>query len=218
MSKKLLFLLLTAAVLGCETDSYEKGTGENSLLQADFVEVHVNGSGIADYVVTDDDMQLPLSEPLHASWMTKGDTVYRAEFYYRKVANWASPVSLRQMSMASIIHKDSLKNGMKTDPLTLESIWLSKNKRYLNMGFYVKSGSTDKSKSHLLGVVADTLMANTDGSHTLWLTLYHDQAGVPEYYSVHGYFSVATKELTADSVRFAVETYQGQKVKTIALQ
>lgn len=208
-------LLLFAA---CTQDAYEKGTGIDSYVQADFVEAHANADKKMDYAVTDEDQRLTMMSLRSASWMTKADTIYRAILYYEQYGALTNPVRLSKVSVAHIIHKDSVKSGIKTDPLTLESVWVSTNKRYLNVGFYLKTGSTsDDEAMQLLAVIGDTLMTNADNTHTLWLRLYHDQGGVPEYYSTHSYFSLPLQDLTADSIRLTVNTYQGEVVKTLSI-
>ena len=112
-----------------------------------------------------------------------------------------------------------MKEKVKTDPLTLESIWISKNKRYLNASVYLKVGSTDDEEAiHKMGVVCDTIMAHADSTRTLHLRLYHDQGGVPEYYSQRTYFSLPLSELHADSIRFSINTYKGEVVKTLKIK
>ena len=47
------------------------------------------------------------------------------------------------------------------------------------------------------------------------LKLYHDQGGVPEYYTVQRYASIDTKDLgDADVVSITVNTYGGEVTKT----
>lgn len=214
-----LLLLISIFLFACTKDAYEKGEGEYSSMQADFVEAHANADKKVDYVVTDENQQLVLQSLYSPSWIDKADTVYRAVLYYKKDGETAEPVSMSRVSVPTLIPRDSIKGDVKMDPLTLESVWISKNKRYLNVGFYIKSGTTDDAEAiHKLAVVSDMLMKNDDNSHTLWLRLYHDQGGVPEYYSQHSYFSLSLKGLTADSIRFTVNTYKGEVVRTFSLK
>lgn len=216
---RLLLLIAVVLLAACSRDTYEKGNGEYSSLQADFVEAHTNADKLVDYVVTDDEERLNLTSLYAANWLQKADTVYRAAVYYEKENGGARLVSMSRVSVPPITPKDSLKSGVKTDPIALESLWISKNKRYLNAGFYLKTGATnDENSVHRLGIVADTLVTNADNTHTLCLRLYHDQGGVPEYYSVHSYFSLSLENLTADSIRLTINTYKGEVVKTLNIR
>ena len=126
------------------------------------------------------------------------------------------------ISVATISNADSLakrKATVKTDPLTIESLWVSKNKRYLNASIYLKSGSTDnKDAMHKLGLVGDSVRTNRDKTRTLCVRLHHDQGGMPEYYSVHTYFSVALDSIKVDSIELRVNTYNGWITKHISLK
>ncbi len=205
--------------LSCTNDSYEKGEGENSLVQADFVEAYTNGDKKVDYVITDDDQRLTLKSLYAADWIQKADSFYRSVLYYEKGDLQVSVVSLAKIPVAIPILKDSLKDELKTDPIKIESLWISKNKKYLNVGFYAKVGATNDAKAaHRLGVVLDTLKKNADNTITAYFQLYHDQGGVPEYYSQKSYFSLPLKGMLVDSVRLSANTYQGVLVKTFSIR
>ncbi len=217
--KKIIPFFAALTILSCTIDSYEKGDGENSFVQADFVEAYTNAERKVDYVVTDDQQRLTLQTPYEAEWLEKADSFYRAVLYYEKGDEQVAVVTLAKIPVAVPIPKDSLKSGIKTDPLTIESIWVSKNKRYLNVGFYAKVGATDDKKAiHSIGLVMDTLVVNPDKTQTLCLLLYHDQGGVPEYYSQKSYFSFFLKDLGIDSISLSANTYQGRMVKTLPLR
>jgi len=217
--KHLPLFLVLLALAACTTDSYEKGEGEYSRMQADFVELHANADKQIDYADTDDGSRLTLDEPFTAKWVTKGDSIYRGLLYYKKNDKVVEKVQCTALSVARIVRADSVKQGIKTDPLKFESMWLSKNRRYLNLGIYTKTGEGgDAGALQRIGVVSDTLMANADGTKTLWLRLYHDQGGVPEYYSQRTYFSVLLDGQTADSIRFTINTYSGEMVKTLTIR
>jgi hypothetical protein len=222
--KRPSFLFTISAVLAtlfsCTQDAYEKGEGTYSLMQADFVEAHSNSSKQIDQALTDDGLMLSLQQPMTTAWTTTADTVYRAVLYYNKVEDGkVEAVSCSRVSVAFITPKDSLTKDMKTDPLRMESVWLAKSRRYLNVGFYLKSGPTDdKEALHHLGIVADTTITHADGSNTLHLQLYHDQGGVPEYYSQRSYVSIPLYTLKADSVSLSINTYEGIVTKQFCIK
>ena len=72
-------------ILACETDSYEKGEGKYSLMQADFAELTVNSQKEAVAFTTDDGDSYQLESPFTVKWIETPDTVYRAIIYYNKV-------------------------------------------------------------------------------------------------------------------------------------
>jgi hypothetical protein len=105
--------------------------------------------------------------------------------------------------------------ALKTDPVRFESVWISPNRAYLNASIYLLMGSSDDDKAiHTLGCHIDTLRKNVDGTETMQLTLYHDQGGVPEYYSQRTYVSIPLKGAMTDSVCFTIHTYDGIVRKT----
>ena len=212
----LLLLLLNA----CTQDAYEKGEGKYSSLRADFVEAHAGNNKLVDYAVTDDGDRLDISVPYSASWVKTPDSLYRGILYYKGTGASVEVVALSSVSVIdSLVPKDSLKQGLKMDPLTLESIWVSKNKRYLNAGIWLKGGETDDSEAaHRIGVVSDTLIVYADGKRTLRVLLYHDQGGMPEYYSQRSYFSVLLPGIQADSLQFTVNTYDGTVVNCLPVR
>lgn len=212
-----IILLLSAALLSlttlsCKQDYYDTGTGQYSLLLADFVEAPTNADAMVSRVFTDDGDTLTLTPPYTPRWKAKADTTYRALLYYNKVENGkgAAVVSLSSVGTATILPIDSFQNGVKTDPIRVESIWLGKNRRYLNAGIFLKVGYTDNEDAiHLIAIVRDTLMVNADSTRTLHLRLYHDQGGVPEYYSQRTFFSIPMYNTGADSVSLIINTYDG---------
>ena len=56
---------------------------------------------------------------------------------------------------------------------------------------------------------------HADNTKTLYLRLYHDQGGVPEYYSQRAFLSVPLQKLGVDSIHFEVNTYDGIVRKTL---
>lgn len=224
MKRSLTLYLMSLFLLACTTDSYEKGEGEYSLLQADFVEAHADDDMKVDYVDTDDDERLVIAEPFAKSWIKKGDEKYRGILYYKKKdAKRVDVVSFTDVKVLSPIPVDTLekklKLQMKTDPVSLESVWLSKTKRYLNVGFYLKVGVTDDQEAvHKMSVVADSVHQFADGKKTLYLRLFHDQGDVPEYYSQRSFFSLALNDIGVDSLQLSVNTYDGVVKKSFSVK
>ena len=229
--KRLLRLLILSLIFSpsylltsCTQDAYEKGEGKYSLMRADFVEAHANGQKQIDYILTDDGDQFSITKAFTVKWVTTADSTYRCILYYNKVEEGvgkytAEPISVGQVPCPKIILLSELDKEMKTDPVKFESAWMSKTGKYLNLSLYLMTGTTDdEDVSQTLHVIQDTIMTNPDGTRTSYLRLYHDQAGVPEYYSSQVYASILTSQFDADSVRISINTYKGEITKYFSLQ
>jgi hypothetical protein len=179
-------------------------------MTAQLADAHVDAKKYIDYVDTDEGEHLVLNQPVTASFITKADTTYRVSFYYKMSGEKAEPITLGRVLVATpkVIEK------MKTDPVRLESMWIGKSAKYLNMGIYLMTGTAqDDNSKQILGCNRDTLMQNADGTKTLRLTFYHDQGGVPQYYSQRTYFSIPLTSVDADSIWLSVNTYDGLVTK-----
>lgn len=213
-------ILSALAITACTTDSYEKGEGEYSTLQADFVEAHANAELKIDYMKTDNDELLSITEPVNRSWITKADSMYRSVVYYKKEGAAASIESIAEVPVATILPTKELAKRMKrlNDPLTLESVWIGKNKRFLNVSLYVKSGSTEDSNAiQRLGIANDSTKT-VNGKLTWHLRVCHDQGDVPEYYSEQTYFCLPLYKIKADSLVLTFNTYDGVVTKQFSLR
>ena len=215
----LLSLMAVLVLAACEQDYYDKGEGRYSLMRADFVQAHANADKQIDYIVTDDGDSLAVRESLSPRWVSTPDSIYRALLYYNKVDNAAQSISIGQIPTAFIRTADYFKDTVKTDPVKFESLWKSRNGRYLNFSLVLMVGSADDEKAvHHLGVVGDTIMQNADGTRTYHLRLYHDQGAMPEYYSQRTYFSIPLAPYDVDSMRMAIQTYDGLVVRTLGVK
>lgn len=205
------FVALLLSVAACQNDSYDTGEGKYSLTQADFVEAHSNSDKAIDRIVTDDGDTFAVSPQPTASWITTADSTYRAILYYNKVDNGnVEPVSLSQVPVVTIRAARDFK-VMKTDPVAFESSWMSKNGKYLNVGFYLKIGQSEQdSLVHSIGMACNEVRTNADGTSTSYIQLFHDQGGVPEYYSSKYYISMACSQFETDSVCMVINTYKGE--------
>ncbi len=209
-------MLAAMLVAGCTLNEYEKGEGEYSLMTAEMVMAHVGSDKKVDMVITDQDERLVSEPAIEVKWMSKADSVYRALMHYNIVGNGkAEPVSMSRVGVLLPSVKDSLKEGMKTDPLHLESMWMSKNKQFINMRLRLMTGATDDQDAiQMLGIAVDSMPKKTPH---LRMQLYHNQGGQPEYYSATSFVSIPTEILGTDSVTITVNTYEGVKEKTFVL-
>lgn len=210
--------LLILFLLSCEQDVYEKGDGEFSYMRADFVEAYVNANKQVNRVLTDDDDELTLTQPYAADWIKRPDTTYRAVIYYNKVENGAEALSLAHITTLTLRYDSSAVSNWNPAPIGLETAWIGRNRRYLNLGLVLKTGATDKDATpQTVGMLHGGVTVNADSTRTMQLLFNHHQGDVPEYYSQRAYISLPLQGLVADSVRLTVVTYDGLFVRTFPL-
>ena len=213
MKKICLFAALAgfSFLTACTIDSYEKGEGEYSLLTAELVEATIGSDKTVDHVETDQGEMLTMKAPTTAKWIEKADTTYRAILYYNKVEEGvAEAISLSRVGV--LVPRDSIQGGMKTDPLYVESMWLSKNRKYLNLRLRLLTGATDNEEARQsIGLVIDTLASSETKA---CFQIYHDQGGQPEYYSSVTYASIPLSGIIPDTIIISANTYDEQITRT----
>ena len=215
-----LCLSFLIALSSCETDSYEKGEGRYSLLQADFANLTVDNEKRGVSFVTDEGESYLLSNPLKTSWIETADTVYRTYLYYNKEDNnKAKVVSIG--ILPTLIARD-VKDFKRQpqDPVGLESSWLTRDSRYINMGLLLKNGRSDSGEEgiHALALALDEVRQNDDQTKTACYRLLHEQGEAPEYYTNRRYVCILLPtEERPDSVCLTVNTYDGVVVKKFKL-
>lgn len=220
MKKTVSYIILCISFLvGCETESYETGQGKYSLMQADFVELSVDAQKQATGFTTDEGEKYALTTPVTASWILRPDTTYRAIIYYNKVGEGkAEKVSMGAMGVLSPIDHWRFKSQPQ-DPLGVESIWLTKNRKYINMGLLLKNGRIDDEEGvHAIAMSCDTIIVNADKSRTAYYRLLHDQGDAPEYYTNRRYVSILIPGDRPDSINLSIQTYDGVLRKILPLK
>ena len=210
----LAFFGLAVAGSSCKQETYEPGDGKYSFLRSDFVEVATNASGAIVAFNTDDNRRLTLKTPM-ATRDLKADTIYRALVYYSEPTS--GNLEVRNIRMINVSRPWTANDTqeMKTDPTGWESAWISKNRKYLNLALNLKVGvSYDKEADtrHIVSVRKDSVI-----DRHVFLTLYHDQNGVPEYYTHKSFLSISLgKDVQpGDAFTITVNTYKGLKKKTV---
>lgn len=222
--------LLTAVMTACSGETYDTGDGSLSYLRADFVEAFTDGKAVVAEASTDEGRKLILSPAITASWIQTTDSVYRALLYYNDVEeNSSASVVVKPMAIANVL-VPNVENGIAgqlrypTDPVTLDTWWLSASLRYINLGLYVKTGSTDENTGkQSVGLVYSGSKTRSDGIRQHTVRLIHGQNGVPEYYSTQVYVSVPLYRLPfilakGDAVELKVNTYGGEKSKIFMIE
>ncbi len=218
MKKSLIYAVLALLFLSCERESYDTGQGTYSLMQADFVELTINTQQQATSFLTDEGEQYTLTAPATASWIQRPDTTYRAITYYNKVAKGqAEKVSMGALGVLRPIEHWRFKKEPQ-DPLGVESVWLTKNGKYINLGLLLKNGRVDDEEgTHAVALAQDTVLINPDQTRTAYYRLLHDQGDAPEYYTNRRYISILLPQDRPDSVRLSIKTYNGTLRKQMKL-
>ena len=215
-----ILMMLTIALSSCERDSYEKGEGRYSLLQADFANLTVDNEKRGVSFVTDEGESYLLSNPLKTSWIETADTVYRTYLYYNKEDNGRADIKSIGI-LPTLIARDAKDfKRQPQDPLGVESSWLTRDSKYINMGLLLKNGRDDNGKEgiHALALALDEVRQNDDQTHTAYYRLLHEQGEAPEYYTNRRYVCILLPtEERPDSVCLTVNTYDGVVVKKFKL-
>lgn len=220
---KYIFLLFTLTLLGCTNEAYDTGDGAYSYMRADLVDAHTDGNVQIDYIDTDEGERLSAYNTYTISWTKTGNTTYRTLLYYNKIATGQNSYSAQILSSqwVPVLAPDTLKANetAATDPITFTSAWLSANKKYINIGFSIKTGKADDSEAvQTIGLVYNGTTTTDDGRKCDELLLVHDQGNVPEYYSTRYYASIRTADIDADIVRIKLNSYDGEVVKEFSIR
>lgn len=220
VARFILAALLSLGLASCSNDGYDTGDGKYSYLTAEFCLAHTSASQTVDYVLADDGSKLVLAPRMNIGWAEKADTLYRALLYYNKkeiesAGGVVEPVVAAQVPVLRPVSSQDVKE-MFTDPLTVESCWLSENGRYVNLALLLKTGKPDSDDmAQTVGLVVDSIAVQADGVRTMMTRLYHNQGGVPQYYTVRRYVSIDVQQLDADGIIITANTFGGVMEKHV---
>lgn len=161
--------------------------------------------------------------PSSASGPSSSSSSSSASFTERSAQNLASaPVKVFIVNnvLCPKIKRLQTSAPPKTDPVSFVALWLSANRKYVNIMFDVKTGSSGSdADGQSIGAVLTDMTRNADGTLTAHITFCHDQGNVPQYYSSRQYASLAVAQMQdADSASIVINSYKGKVVKTISLK
>ncbi len=215
MRRVTVFLFVALLLAGCSVDSYKTGDGGLSYLTVEFGEVKTAEAKTIVGFSSDDGLDVNFSRPYTAEWADKANGTYRALVYYDRVekgSTFAHSISQVPVVKPLITNRP---DTVKTDPLIFESAWKSTNGKYLNVGFYVKTGTADgKINKQLLGVWREKVVEHADGTKDVYLKVMHSQNKAPEFYRTKGYMSIPLDGMQNDRIFLSVITYDGEVTKT----
>ncbi len=180
----LLFVMILSS---CENDPYDSGDGELSHVTTAFGETSYNMEGRAFKFVTDEDKVLNFTEPYGKANADMSGKQQRSLLYYYLTddKNKVKPYVIINVLTTDVIDRDKVKHE-NDDPIKVDAVWLSENKKYINLSLKIKTSSPeDSSLKHKLGMLYEGC---EDG--TAKLRLIHDDGNIPGNYTVSIYFSV----------------------------
>lgn len=180
--RTLFFPILALLLCSCGDEEYYYPS-----VKLEFVTVEAGDDGAIRTLVPDKGEVLPVSEDKTASVITP-NTTRRVLSNYETLSGTGTAVIYSLQSLATPMPKPvddpAYKDGVKTDPVEMVSIWMGRD--YLNMILNFKIGAGGK--GHVLGMVEDVTDLQTDGA--VGLLLYHDANSDAEYYNRRAYVSV----------------------------
>lgn len=219
--KQILFpvlLLCTLLTGGCKEEEYVYPS-----VLTEFISVQTDESGTIARLVADNGTTYAVLQREGLDGL-KADTLYRSLSIYEPVTIDATEAVSAQLYSCQLVPSpyplpaSAFKNGVKTDPVDIQSIWFSGD--YLNMILLVQY----KEIPHLYHFVDEGITGNTDGSHTLNLRLYHNRNNDYEAFTQKIPLSIPLdkhlKELKAgDTIRFYLHTYkEGETYREFYIQ
>ncbi len=177
----------------------------------ELVDLQTDATGAAAYLITDDGIQWHL-QPREGLDALVPDTTYRTVSMYSPLSHVGSSMQEAiiynaQPVISPIPHPANEVDGIKTDPVTLQSIW--RGGRYLNLIVQAKV----KNQKHIYGFIENELVKEKDGTQTLHLTLYHDRNNDQEGFDSTLYLSVPLWAYSnvlhkGDKIVFHLNTYK----------
>lgn len=170
-----LLVLMTA----CGEDDYYYPS-----VKLEYVTIEAGEDGRIQTLLPDKGVSLPVLEDRTGSSISP-NTSRRVMSNYEVVSGGVKIYSLQSLITPVPKPEDDpvYKDGVKTDPVEVVSIWLGRD--YLNMILNLKVST---GKGHTFGIVEDTSELETKG--IVDMLLYHDANSDEEYYNRRAYISV----------------------------
>ena len=202
----ILFAVMLLTACGEEEYVFPDLITEMSCLRTD-------SKGFGTQIITDEGTIWHLQEGSRPDSLT-ADSLYRVVSRFAPVAD-SEAVAYSFWKVISPLPKPENEYGsIHMDPVSIQSIWRSGD--YLNMVLQVKV----KDQEHELSFIDNGVVTNTDGSHTLTLSLFHDRKNDVEGFDQKFYLSVPLwhyqeKLNKGDAIVFQLYTYkEGMTTRT----
>jgi len=160
------FVVLLFGSCSTETESFPSAV-------KDFYTAYTSSTGTIESVAIDDGMNYPVLAD-ETKKVLVADSLYRFMGYYQLVSEEGKHgihiYSAREVFSSYPLPSAEFKQGVKTDPVQVQSIWVVP--KYLNMTFNVKNSGA----KHVFSFVEDSVVSKGNRTY-LYVTLYHDANG-----------------------------------------
>ena len=165
-----------------------------------------DGNGVGTQIVTDQGIVWHLLKDNRPDSLT-ADSTYRVVSRFAPLNESEAQAYAFWKVVAPLPKPEKKSETIHTDPVSIQSMWQSGD--YLNMVLHVKV----KDQEHELSFIENGITANTDGTQTLMLTLFHNRKGDIEGFDQKFYLSVPLwhyqdKLNKGDRIVFQLNTYQ----------
>lgn len=191
----LLFTLLVSLLTSCGDDDYHYPS-----VKLEFMTAFSGEDGSLKSVLTDEGEQYPVLE--NASKLTiDPNSFVRIVSNYEPVKTVEGVAGVKLYAVLGTISPfplpaEKFENGIKTDPVELQGIWMGID--YLNLLLGIKA----QDGKHLLHFVEDEVVKEeSTGLVTVHLTLYHDATDDVLAYTKRAYVSVPLWQYAEEWVR-----------------
>lgn len=210
--------LLLIIMVSCTSEDYDTGDGEYSYLIGEFGQVYTDGEAQITRMVTDNGDEVTFAQPFKREWAATPDSLYRAYVQYERRMDSNGRYRLfgiAQVMVLAFREQADMKEEMKSDPVEWESMWVSHDRRYLNLSLQLMVGSTGEEQLlQRIGLVRMSAVVRDDGTTVHTLRFFHDQNGVPQYYRSAVYASIPLAALhEGDELVLTIPTYQGDMTR-----
>ena len=195
---------------GCKEEDYVYPS-----VVTEFIGAQTNNDGTISQLVADDGTIYSVLQRDGLGGLV-ADTLYRTISIYEPITqengkgNVAQLYSCQLVLSVNPLPASDFKGNIKTDPVDIQSIWLSGE--YLNMILLVKY----KELSHIYHFVDEGITSDQSGTQTLNLRLFHDRNNDYEAFTKQVYLSVPLKNYLqllrkGDKIRFNLNTYKEEE-------
>lgn len=212
MKQAIAMVLLLCMLLweGCKEEDYVYPS-----VVTEFIGAQTDSDGTISQLVADNGTVYPVLQRDGLGGLV-ADTLYRTISIYEPLPQEDGKETAAQLYSCQLVlsmnplAEKAFKGQIKTDPVDIQSIWLSGN--YVNMILLVQY----KDQAHAYHFIDEGFTANEDGTRTLNLRLYHDRKNDYEAFTKQVYLSVPLKKYLqslqkGDKIRFYLNTYKEQE-------
>ena len=212
MKQAIAIVLLLCMLLweGCKEEDYVYPN-----VVTEFIGVQTDHEGTISQLVADNGTVYPVLQRDGRGGLV-ADTLYRTVSIYEPIVQEEGKGTAAQLYSCQLVlsmdpvAEAAFKGNIKTDPVDIQSIWLSGN--YVNMILLVQY----KDQTHAYHFIDEGFTPNEDGTQTLNLRLYHDRRNDYEAFTKQVYLSVPLKNYLqllrkGDKIRFSLNTYKEQE-------